>query len=247
MNDRVSPALEARDLVKHFETGAGHVEVLAGVDLTLAAGESLAITGPSGSGKSTFLHIVGTLEPPTSGSLRIDGDDPFALDEPSIAAFRNRAIGFVFQEHYLLPHLTVHENVLLPSLAAGHDAQGRDARGGGDDASARARSLVERVGLGHRLEHRPAELSGGERQRAAVARALINRPRLVLCDEPTGSLDQENAEAIGDLLSELPTSGDVTLIVVTHSARLAERFERQVAIAEGRFRDRGTAESVERG
>ncbi len=232
-----TPALEARRISKRFETPGGSVAVLGGVDLTLARGESLAITGPSGSGKSTFLHIVGTLERPSSGDLRIGGMDPFTLDEPALARFRNQAIGFVFQEHYLLPHLSVLENVLLPTLA-GNSIAG--------DAEARALELVERVGLGHRSSHRPAELSGGERQRAAVARALVNRPSLVLCDEPTGSLDYENAEAIGDLLTDLPSDGDVTLIVVTHSASLADRFARRVAIADGIFRrPAGNPETLE--
>lgn len=235
-------SLSVRDLAKRFEppvasaaaaTG-GHtaraVEVLAGVDLTMCGGEALAISGPSGSGKSTLLHIVGTLDHPSGGQVTIDGTDPFALSEPELARFRNRAIGFVFQDHYLLPHLSVLENVLLPTLA--QDGDGSPAEG-----SARARTLLDRVGLGHRLTHRPAELSGGERQRAAVARALINQPRLVLCDEPTGSLDHDNAQAVGDLLAELHAQSQAILIVVTHSDELAQRFGRRASITEGHLRE----------
>ncbi len=233
---RESVTLSVTNLAKRFETTGGRgghaVEVLADVDLAMHGGEALAITGPSGSGKSTLLHIVGTLDRPSAGRVAIDGTDPFALSEPELARFRNQAIGFVFQDHYLLPHLSVLENVLLPTLAAREES-----RGDGADGDARARTLLDRVGLGHRLTHRPAELSGGERQRAAVARALINQPRLLLCDEPTGSLDHDNAQAVGDLLAELHAQSQAILIVVTHSDELAQRFERRASIIEGHLRE----------
>jgi lipoprotein-releasing system ATP-binding protein len=205
--------------------GESRVEVLRGITFGLAAGQALAVTGPSGSGKSTLLHLIGTLERPSSGRIEIDSSDPFALTEPELARFRNSNVGFVFQEHHLLPQYSVLENVLVPTMAF---------PGSGDDVSARARELLERVGLGHRLDHRPAELSGGERQRVAVARALINRPGLLLCDEPTGSLDRKAAEAVADLLFELHSEASNILIVVTHSLDLASRFESRFELREGR-------------
>jgi len=226
MNETFS--LRAEGIEKRYAGPGKRVEVLAGVDLALDAGEALAITGPSGSGKSTLLHIIGTLDPPSAGRLQIGEADPFALAQADLARFRNREIGFVFQDHYLLPHLSVLENVLLPTLVRERATDG--------EAPQRARKLLERVGLGHRLGHRPAELSGGERQRAAVARALVNAPRLVLCDEPTGSLDHHNAQGIGDLLVELHDQSASILIVVTHSSELASRFARRVAIEDGRLR-----------
>jgi len=227
-DDTQQVSLEVRDLHKSFRRGRETVEVLRGAELELAAGESAAITGPSGSGKSTLLQIVGTLDPPSSGTVRIGDVEPFELSEPELARFRNRTVGFVFQEHHLLPQYSVLENVLIPTLP--HP----DATGGDDDPRERALELLERVGLSHRLEHRPAELSGGERQRVAVARALINRPALLLCDEPTGSLDQATAGAVGDLLLELHSAEPTILIVVTHSVELADRFERRYALKEGR-------------
>lgn len=220
-------ALRVADLEKRFTTGHGTVEVLRGVSLHLAAGDAAAITGPSGSGKSTLLHVIGTLERPSEGAVEIDGTQPFALDEAALARFRNDTVGFVFQDHHLLPHFTVLENVLVPTLAF--------ARNSREDQRGRARELLERVGLGHRLEHRPAQLSGGERQRVAVARAMINRPRLLLCDEPTGSLDQANAASIGDLLTELHQQEGTVLLVVTHSPELAARFERRFDLRDGRI------------
>ena len=222
-------ALVARGLEKRFDAGSETVDVLRGVDLTLAAGDSLAVTGPSGSGKSTLLHILGTLDRPSAGDVRIDGVAPFDLSEPELARFRNASVGFVFQDHHLLPHYSVLENVLLPTLA----------RADGDDAEARARALLERVGLGHRLHHRPAQISGGERQRTAVARALINRPALVLCDEPTGSLDRKSADGVADLLLELHAEGGTVMIVVTHDLGLAGRFGRHVELQDGRLRETG--------
>ncbi len=191
--------------------------MLRGVSLALDPGENLAIIGPSGSGKSTLLSIIGTLERPTSGRVLLEGVDPAALDERALAAFRSRRIGFVFQDHYLLPQCSVLENVLLPAVPLGpvEDATVR-----------RAEMLLERVGLSDRRTHRPAELSGGERQRAALARALINGPELLLADEPTGNLDRTTAQQVGQLLVELQKTEPMMLIVVTHSERLAELMQK---------------------
>ncbi|MCP3962082.1 MAG: ABC transporter ATP-binding protein [bacterium] len=212
------------DVHKHYSTVHARVEVLRGISFELADGDSLAITGPSGSGKSTLLQIIGTLDEPSSGAIRINGREPFALPEPELARFRNSEIGFVFQDHHLLPQYSVLENVLIPTLAY--------PAGDIEAPRRRALELLERVELDHRLEHRPAELSGGERQRVAVARALVNGPSLLLCDEPTGSLDQATAGAVGDLLSDLH-GDDSILIVVTHSLELAGRFERRCELREG--------------
>jgi lipoprotein-releasing system ATP-binding protein len=224
----VSARLAVRDLVKGFGEDTAAVQVLRGASLEANAGESIAIMGPSGSGKSTLLHCIGTLEPPTSGEVSIDGTDPFALGEAEIARFRNQSIGFVFQDHHLLPQYSVMENTLLPTVAFKDTPDGQD----------RARALLERVGLGHRLSHRPAELSGGERQRVAIARALINQPGLLLCDEPTGNLDGATADAVADLLLELHAEAESALLVVTHSPRLAERFARRVDLESGRCIER---------
>jgi lipoprotein-releasing system ATP-binding protein len=220
--------LVVRDVHKRFLTASEPVEVLRGISFELGEGEALAVTGPSGSGKSTLLHLVGSLDRPTSGTIEIDGTDPFRLPEPELAWFRNRTIGFVFQDSHLLPQYTLLENVLVPALAF----PGRGSSPG--NAEARARELLARVGLGHRFDHRPAELSGGERQRAAVARALLNRPRLLLCDEPTGSLDRVAAASVADLLFELHEAERTVLIVVTHSLDLAARFARRCELVEGR-------------
>jgi len=221
--------LELTDVRKSFESESGAVEVLRGVTLAVEAGEALAVTGPSGSGKSTLLHLIGALDPPSGGRVEIGGRDPYALPEREVARFRNRTIGFVFQEHHLLPQYSVRENVLLPTLAFPAD---------GAAAAARAEDLLERVGLSHRLDHRPAQLSGGERQRVAVARALINAPALLLCDEPTGSLDGSTAQAVGSLLFELQREARTTLIVVTHSDELAGRFARRLELRDGRCFER---------
>ena len=217
-------SLQVDDVHKHYATAHDRVEVLRGISFALSGGSSLAITGPSGSGKSTLLQILGTLDEPSSGHLRINGQQPFSLSEPELARFRNRAIGFVFQDHHLLPQYSVLENVLIPTLAY----RVTDA----EAPRARAMELLKRVQLEHRLTHRPAELSGGERQRVAVARALINEPSLLLCDEPTGSLDQGTASAVGDLLTELQ-SPETILIIVTHSLELAGRFDRRLELREG--------------
>ena len=206
--------LHAEGLAKSFSTRSGSLVVLRDASLTLEAGESAAIMGPSGCGKSTLLNILGTLEPPSGGSVTIDGRDPFRLSQRELARFRNGSIGFVFQEHHLLPQLSALENVLLPTLARASNGDGLE----------RARSLLDRVGLLDRLDHRPAELSGGERQRVAIARAMINRPVLLLADEPTGNLDRKSAESVADLLVQVHRDENAALVVVTHSEKLAERF-----------------------
>jgi len=218
--------LRVEGVGKQFPTRGQPLVVLRDVSLTLQSGEKLAILGPSGSGKSTLLNIIGTLEPPTTGRVWLDDQDPAGLPEPALAAFRNRRIGFVFQDHHLLPQCTVLENVLVPTIAQGHSTA--------EDAQ-RARRLLQRVGLADRWDHRPAELSGGERQRAALARALINRPALLLADEPTGNLDRTTADAVAKLLLELHQQEQMILIVVTHSLRLAELLGRQSTIDEGRL------------
>lgn len=220
-------SLVAVDLRKEYPTPAEPLVVLRGVSFELAAGESLAVVGPSGSGKSTLLHILGTLERPTSGAVRLDDVDPFALAEGPLADFRNQQIGFVFQDHHLLPQCTVLENVLVPTLASG-SAQTADVR--------RAEELLERVGLQARRRHLPAELSGGERQRAALARALLRRPRLLLADEPTGNLDRATAATIVDVLLDIVRSETVMLITVTHSLEVAGRMQRQAELDAGRLR-----------
>lgn len=188
--------------------------MLSGISLTLYRGEAAAIMGPSGSGKSTLLHILGTLDPPSAGSVTLDGVNPFDLDEKRLAQFRNHKIGFVFQDHCLLPQCSVLENVIIPTLVGENSNQSHE----------RARALLNQVGLTERLDHRPAELSGGEKQRVALARALINEPLLLLCDEPTGNLDRKSAESVASLLIELHQRQKTILIVVTHSAELAAKF-----------------------
>ena len=218
-------ALVVENLTRDFPTRGGNLAVLRGISLSLNAGESLAIMGPSGSGKSTLLQIIGTLDQPTSGTVSLDGVNPFQLPEPELAAFRNRKIGFVFQDHHLLPQCTVLENVLIPTLVtAGLD---------GTATEQSARKLLEQVGLGHRLEHRPAELSGGERQRVAIARSLILRPPLLLADEPTGNLDRKTAREVGELLMRLHHELNTILIVVTHSADLAATFPKRAEMNDG--------------
>jgi lipoprotein-releasing system ATP-binding protein len=205
-------SLSVSHLCKDFSTRTGSLSILNDLSFDLSPGDALAVMGPSGSGKSTLLHILGTLDRPTSGNVRLEGRDPFTLPERDLAGFRNRHIGFVFQDHYLLPQCSVLENVLIPVLA-GHEDRTAAERFG--------RELLDRVGLAGRLEHRPAELSGGERQRVAIARALINKPKLLLADEPTGNLDRRTAEAVGALLLELHRQETNILVVVTHSSELA--------------------------
>jgi lipoprotein-releasing system ATP-binding protein len=206
--------LNVSHLSKEYPGPAGPLPVLTDVSFSLAAGDAAAIMGPSGSGKSSLLYVLGALEPPSSGTITLDGHNPFQLSPDGLAAFRNRSVGFVFQDHCLLPQCTVLENVLVPTLVAEDD--GGDAK--------RARDLVEQVGLSGRIDHRPGELSGGERQRVAIARALVRAPRMVLCDEPTGNLDRASADQIAALLLDLHHRQRGVLIVVTHSAQLAERF-----------------------
>ena len=209
--------LEISNVAKQYPSPRGPLTVLSGVSLALDRGEAAAIMGPSGAGKSTLLYIAGALEPPTSGTVTLDGVNPYKVAEKEMAAFRNRNIGFVFQDSCLLAQCSVLENVLVPTLVA-------------EDRAAwptRARELLEQVGLGDRLDHRPAELSGGEKQRVALARALVLHPRLLLCDEPTGNLDEASAEMVAALLLQLHARQETILIVVTHNPALAARFPKR--------------------
>ena len=205
--------LVVENLTKDYPTPRGNLRILSDVSFTLERGDAASIVGPSGCGKSTLLYLVGALEPPTSGTVTLDGKNPSALAEREVAAFRNTRVGFVFQDHLLLPQCTVLENVLVPTLVADPVS----------DVVDRAVSLLDQVGLKSRMEHRPGELSGGERQRVALARALIQEPLLLLCDEPTGNLDQESAGVVSSLLLELHHAQKTILVVVTHNAELAER------------------------
>lgn len=222
------PALEVEDLTKTFPSQHHDLEVLKGISFSMEKGENLVLVGPSGSGKSTLLHIVGTLDHPTSGTVRIESQNPFELSERELARFRNQNIGFVFQEHYLLPQLTVLENVLVPTIAEGSSTRQEEER---------ARELIDQIGLTPRIHHRPAELSGGERQRVAIARSLIFSPSLVLADEPTGSLDQKNSNLVAEMLLKMQQTVDAMLIVVTHSLDLAGQFSRQLKFADGQVTD----------
>ena len=223
--------LEIVHVGKEYPTPRGPLRVLSDVTLSMAPGDAAAITGPSGSGKSSLLYMLGALEPPSSGVITLGGRNPFTLSPSALAEFRNAEIGFVFQDHCLLPQCSVLENVLIPTLVG---AGGARAGGAGEDPVKLARSLVEQVGLGDRLDHRPAELSGGEKQRVAIARALIRAPRLLLCDEPTGNLDEASAAMVAALLIDLHCRLQNILIVVTHSPRLAEQFPIRFQIAAGR-------------
>jgi lipoprotein-releasing system ATP-binding protein len=218
-------SLHVANLCKSYPTRSGELSVLRGINLELAPGDALAVLGPSGSGKSTLLHLLGTLDRPTSGSYRLNDQEPFALSDAALAHFRNRHIGFVFQEHYLLPQCSVLENVLIPTLAGYTEDRAAAER--------RARDLLERVGLSQRLDHRPAELSGGERQRVAVARAVLLKPALLLADEPTGNLDRQTARAVGKLLLDVHREEQTILIVVTHSTELAGMLPRQTEMLDG--------------
>ena len=216
----------ASEIVKQFETSAGALRILDGVTVELDRGQNLAVVGPSGSGKSTFLQIVGSLDTPTSGTVDLLGTNPHELRGKQLAQFRNENVGFVFQQHHLLPQLTALENVLVPVLANGAvDSRATDA----------GRELLDQVGLGDRVDHRPGQLSGGECQRVAVARSLIRQPALMLADEPTGSLDHKNAERIGELLLEMQEKHNTILICVTHSDRLARLFQTSTTINDGKF------------
>jgi len=219
--------LTVRNLVKDYPRADGALSILHGVDLELSRGDALAIVGPSGAGKSTLLYILGVLDAPTSGQVTLQGQQPHTLSAVEQAMFRNRHVGFIFQDHHLLPQCTVLENVLIPALPGGVTA----------NVESRARSLLERVGLSARLTHQPAQLSGGERQRVAVCRALINQPVLLLADEPTGNLDRATAETVGVLLLELNREQQTVLVCVTHSLELAQRFPRRNELRDGKLRD----------
>jgi lipoprotein-releasing system ATP-binding protein len=221
-----SPLLSARNLSKIYKKDGQMIEVLRGVSLDLFEGQTVAVMGSSGAGKSTLLHLLGTLEPPTSGALFYRGLDTKDFGSEKLAAFRNREIGFVFQFHYLLQEFTAWENVLMPALIAGESRE---------EYGQRAKTLLEEVGLGSRLEHRPSELSGGEQQRVALARALVMHPRLLLADEPTGNLDSANARKIQELFLQLSRSRGATVLLVTHDERLAESLGRQVKMQDGRI------------
>ncbi|MDZ4851992.1 MAG: ABC transporter ATP-binding protein [Pirellulaceae bacterium] len=209
---------------KSYETAHDHLSVLKELSFSMDRGESIAVTGPSGIGKSTLLHILGTLDRPTSGSVQLLGEDPFALDDAGQARFRRKHIGFIFQDHHLMPQLSVLENTLLPALAEGRSTA---------EHYSRATNLLEAVGLSDRISHLPSELSGGERERVAVARSMLLRPTLILADEPTGNLDPENARKIGQLLLDLQRQENTLLVVVTHSAELASQMSRQLSLTKG--------------
>ena len=221
-----APLLLLENISREFPSAENGepLRVLRGLSLEICCGESIAIVGPSGCGKSTLLNIIGTLDQPTTGTVTLDGQDLSTLDGNALAALRNREMGFIFQSHHLLPQCTVMENVLVPTLAHGQATATDEERG---------RRLLERVDLGDRLAHRPGQLSGGERQRVAVVRALINQPKLLLADEPTGALDQATADKLGQLLLELNQEENVTLITVTHFADLANRMSRTLELMDG--------------
>jgi lipoprotein-releasing system ATP-binding protein len=218
--------LQVESVSKYYPAPNGRLDILLDVSLSLARGDAVSIMGPSGSGKSTLLYILGALEPPSSGTVTLEGQNPFQLKPKELAAFRNKQIGFVFQDHCLLPQCSVLENVLTPTLVA-------ETR---DSYAERGRELLDQVGLIERLDHRPAELSGGEKQRVSLARALVMKPRLLLCDEPTGNLDQNSAEAVASLLLELHQQQKTILVVVTHNSELAARFPQRFEVANRQLR-----------
>lgn len=217
--------LVATHLAKRYDTARGGVPIIDDVSLEVARGDAIAIMGPSGCGKSTLLYILGALERPSAGTVTLDGKNPFELDEAAQAAFRNAHVGFVFQDHLLLPQLSALDNVIAPSLVSATPEPAVSVRD-------RSRTLLTQVGLADRLDHRPGELSGGERQRVAIARALIQKPSLLLCDEPTGNLDRTSAEAVADLLANLQKYHNTMLVVVTHSPALAARFPRRYELTD---------------
>jgi lipoprotein-releasing system ATP-binding protein len=220
--------LTATHLAKHYDSARGAVPVIDDVSLQVERGDAVAIMGPSGCGKSTLLYMLGALERPTAGTVTLDGTNPFDLDEAAQAAFRNAQVGFVFQDHLLLPQLSALDNVIAPTLVSATREDATTVR-------SRATELLTMVGLADRLSHRPGELSGGERQRVAIARALVQQPSLLLCDEPTGNLDRSSADAVADLLVDLQQRRKVMLVVVTHSAQLASRFGRRYELTDRRL------------
>lgn len=219
--------LKVENLSKEYGTPNGPLRILSNISFDLEPGAAISIMGPSGSGKSTLLYILGALEPPSSGLVSLDGLNPFSLKPKQLAEFRNRQLGFIFQDHCLLPQCSVIENVLTPTLVSERNG----------DVTTRARDLLTRVGLGERFDHRPAQLSGGEKQRTALARALIMKPRLLLCDEPTGNLDQKSANVVADLLLEVHRDSHASLIIVTHSPELASRCPRKLELRDGRLQE----------
>jgi lipoprotein-releasing system ATP-binding protein len=222
----MSNLLEVRGLYKSYGNGTATVDVLKGIDLTVEAGDTVALVGPSGAGKSTLLHLMGTIDRPSKGDVLFDGKDVYALSDQPLAAFRNRSIGFVFQFHHLLPEFTALENVMMPLLIGGtKKALAEDT----------ARGLLNDVGLSHRTTHRPGELSGGEQQRVAIARALVRSPRLLLADEPTGNLDMKTSEEVHALLYSIQRQTGISLVIVTHNEQLAAGMARTVRIVDGRI------------
>ena len=220
--------LEVENVSKEYSTPAGPLRIVSDVSLSLPRGSAVSIMGPSGSGKSTLLYLIGALEPPSSGTITLSGQNPFLLNPKQLAAFRNQQIGFVFQDHCLLPQCSVIENVLTPTLVS-------TPNGDAPDQFRRATDLLRHVGLAERLDHRPAQLSGGEKQRVALARALIMKPKLLLCDEPTGNLDQKSAQVVADLLLDIHRESETILIVVTHSSELAARFPQRFELKNQRL------------
>jgi lipoprotein-releasing system ATP-binding protein len=222
----MSSLLELHDIRKSYGSGAGSVEVLKGISMNVAAGETIALVGASGAGKTTLLHIMGTLDLPTAGTIIFQGEEIFRRSETELASFRNRTIGFVFQFHHLLPEFTALENVMMPGLICGN---------GRKETEGKAEELLRKVGLGHRLTHRPTELSGGEQQRVAIARALLQSPTLLLADEPTGNLDRKTSEEVHDVLRLLHSDLGITLVIVTHNERLAASMGKIVQLDDGRI------------
>ena len=218
--------LQVEKVSKKYPAPGGALTIISDISLSLSRGDAVSIMGPSGSGKSTLLYVMGALEPPTSGTVTLDGRNPYQLKEKELAAFRNQEIGFIFQDHCLLPQCSVLENVLTPTLVSTAHS----------DATDRAQALLKQVGLDDRLDHRPAKLSGGEKQRVALARALITKPQLLLCDEPTGNLDHKAADVVASLLLELHQQQETILVVVTHSAELAARFPQRYELTDHELR-----------